>query len=302
MTTLKGGTLNCMNNKGVCTETPVGPFDIDEASAPVFPDLDESPATEFCADPTTWRTCIRDEAAADGVTISTSGGVLDLVVPSSLPTACLNFLTSAAASSSKQLVFDGANVDCRYTDTSTGRTYGFNYVATTPARFDTFGNINLRGFDVLFNRSTQYEASHAHRQEQRHPLPASIETRGGTGGNFQANASFTTTSANAFPANVLTVVAEVDANLRGGNNTFFTIPVYAGEVFRMTSSSILFGQVIANQFCTTNPGGSSSSCATAGSPAEIVFVPTGENRARSFRAIAPTGGLPTFTTVAYELR
>jgi hypothetical protein len=132
--------------------------------------------------------------------------------------------------------------------------------------------------------------------------PRAIPPVTGVGGNFQTAGDFTTNSTQKFPNNVLSIVAEVDANLRGGNNTYITAPIYAGEVFRITSSTVLFGQVIANQFCTTNPGGSSSDCATAGSPAEIVFVPTGSNRAESFRAIAPSGGIPTFNVASYELR
>jgi len=133
----------------------------------------------------------------------------------------------------------------------------------------------------------------------------SVEALGGSGGNFRTEASFTTNTTQKFPNNVLSIVAEREADLRGGNNTFITAPVYAGETFRLTSNSVLFGQVIANVFCTTNPGGGkkdAGECATAGSPAEIVFVPTGENRAQSFRAIAPTSGLPTFTTLSHELR
>lgn len=131
----------------------------------------------------------------------------------------------------------------------------------------------------------------------------SVEAHNGVGGNFRTEESFTTNARDKFPNNVLSIVAERDVDLRGGNGTFITAPIYAGETFRLTSHSVLFGQVIANVFCTTDPGrGGGGACATAGSPAEIVFVPTGENRARSFRAIAPTGGLPTFTALGYELR
>jgi hypothetical protein len=74
ISTAQGGTLECMNNKGVCSETPVGPFDLDPESAPVFPLLDEPPGTEFC--PTgTWRSCIRAESVTDGLVLSTAPGV-----------------------------------------------------------------------------------------------------------------------------------------------------------------------------------------------------------------------------------
>lgn len=323
ISTERGGTLECANNKGVCSETPVGPFDLDPDSAPVFPKLDEIPGTEFC-EITSWRTCIQAEAAADGLVLTTAPGVntasvlapIDLVGGATLPTACTDTLNLAAATATKTLVLDSTDLDCTFT--ANGREVGFRYIATTPAQFVTFGNINLRGFDLRFDRAVEYTAtsrssSGATQQFANLSIecvpavgvqcdPDADPPVTGVGGNFQTAGSFTTNSAQKFPSNVLSIVAEVDANLRGGSNTFVTAPIYAGEVFRITSSTVLFGQVIANQFCTTNPGGTSSDCATAGSPAEIVFVPTGTNRAESFRAIAPTGGLPTFNVVSYELR
>jgi Tfp pilus assembly protein PilX len=307
VSTAQGGTLECQNNKGICSETPVGPFDLDPASAPVFPLLDEPPATEFC--PTgTWRDCIRAEAAADGLTLTTAAGNSAFTASPAVddngnpfPASCTNLLATAAAATNKELVLGSTTVDCTFTLGE--RLVGFRYTATNPATFETFGNINLRGFDLRFNRAVAYTAiSRSATGTVQQFANLSIEKNGTVGGNFRSEESFVTNAAQKFPNNVLSIVAEVDANFRGGNNTYVTAPVYAGEVFRITSSTVLFGQVIANQFCTTSPGGSGTSCATAGSPAEIVFVPTGANRAPSFRAIAPTGGLPTFNVASYELR
>ncbi|MBS3966630.1 MAG: hypothetical protein KGZ60_05205 [Truepera sp.] len=298
--TTRGGTLECRDNKGVCSEARVGPFDI--ADPPAFPRLDEPPATEFCPAPRTWRTCIREEAAGHGLTLSTQGGTtVSILAPSgaTLPAACTTLLNAAAASSDRTLTFGNANIDC-----VTPGGVGFRYTATNPARFEVFGNINLRGLNVRFGRAVRYTAtSRSSTGTLQQFANFSVEAIGGAGGNFRTEASFTTSTTQKFPNNVLSIVAERDADLRGGNNTFITAPIYAGDTFRLTSNSVLFGQVIANSFCTTNPGGGGvGACADAGSPAEIVFVPTGENRARSFRAIAPTGGLPTFTVLSYELR
>ena len=145
ISTARGGTLECMNNKGVCSETPVGPFDLDPDSAPVFPDLDEPPGTDFC--PTgTWRSCIRAESAADGLTVTTQAGSAAFsILPAvdangaavSLPTACTNWLAAAAATSSKELVLGSGSINC--SAVVNGRTIGFNYIASNPASFETFG-------------------------------------------------------------------------------------------------------------------------------------------------------------------
>ena len=328
--TSRGGTLECREKKGVCSESPVGPFDI--ADPPAFPRLNEPPATEFCPAPRTWRTCIREEAAGHGLTLSTQGGTtVSVLSPSgaTLPAACTTALNAAAASSDRTLRFGGANIDC-VTQDSNGRNIGFRYTATNPASFEVFGNINFRGLNVHFDRAVRYTATSrsatgAVQQFANFSVEAiRVAPDSVLGGNFRTEESFTTNTAQKFPNNVLSIVAERDVDLRGGNNTFITAPIYAGDTFRLTSNSVLFGQVIANSFCTTDPGGGSGgsggggggrgrgggggqgaaadACADAGSPAEIVFVPTGENRARSFRAIAPTGGLPTFTALSYELR
>jgi Tfp pilus assembly protein PilX len=297
--TSRGGTLECLDNKGVCSESRVGPFDI--AEPPAFPRLDESPATEFCPAPRIWRTCIREEAAEHGLTLEARGGTVSILASSgaTLPEACRTFLNNAAARADRTLVFGSTNIDC------VAGGVGFRYTAANPAAsFEVFGNINLRGLNVRFDRAVRYTAtSRSGTGALQQFANFSVEAVGGSGGNFRTEASFTTNTLQKFPNNVLSIVAEQEVDLRGGNNTFITAPIYAGNTFRLTSNSVLFGQVIANTFCTTGPGGGGAgTCATAGSPAEIVFVPTGENRARSFRAIAPTGGLPTFTVLSYELR
>jgi hypothetical protein len=215
----------------------------------------------------------------------------------------MTFLNNAAASASKELEFGNTSIDCTVVDGS-GRRVGFSYTATNPAHFEVFGNINLRGLNVRFNRAVRYTATSRAPDGTSQPFAnLSVEALSGVGGNFRTEANFVAHPTQKFPHNVLSIVAERDADLRGGNNTYITAPIYAGDTFRITSSSVLFGQVIANVFCTTNPGGGGQgACGVAGSPAEIVFVPTGENRARSFRAIAPTGGLPTFQVLSYELR
>lgn len=318
---VSSGTLECRANRGVCTEAPVGPFDI--ADPPSFPRLDQQPATEFC--PTgRWRDCIRREAELHGLTLELSGTTVTTRSPSgaALPLDCTRFLNEAAARSDRTLIFGNRTIDC-VTQDSNGRQVGFIYTATDPARFEVFGNINLRGLNVQFDRAVHYTATSlsatgalqqfANFSLEALPRPPA-ELRRPTdnpfmGGNFRTRASFTTNATQRFPNNVLSIVAERDVDLVGGNNTFITAPIYAGGTFGLRANSVLFGQVIANVFCTTSGSGSTDDignawvdCGNAGKPADIVFVPTGENRARSFRAIAPTSGIPTFTTLSHELR
>lgn len=295
--TSKGGTLECQGNKGVCSEAGVKPFDIGEP--PIYPKLDASPNTPFCPEPKTWRTCIREEASADGMILTTNGGnTVTLESPSgaTLSPACQSHLEAAARSTSKVLTLD-STIDC--TVTIDGVRSGFKY---TPGHFEVYGNVNLRGINLRFNRDVEYHAVSRNEEGASQPFAnLSLEAIGGVGGNFLTEKNFTAGSSSdsvRFPNNVLSIIAEGTVELVGGNNTYYTVPVYAGTEFRLGANSKLFGQVIADVFCTTNKAGE---CKQAGSPAEIFFVPTGENRSKSFRAIAPSS-LPTFTVEAYELR
>lgn len=300
--TSRGGTLQCESNKGVCVESAVGPFDIAE-NPPDFPLLDMPPGTDFCGGGKTWRTCIREEAVDDGLVIANVLGTTSVVAPEGiqLEVACLTFLQNAAANSTRDLVFGDSSIDC--SAEHGGKRVGFRYTVTgSNVVFETFGNINMRGFNMRFNRGLVYRAVSRTATGFTQPFSnLSVETVPGTGGgSISASGNFVADSAaGKFPNNVLTLVAERNVHLRGGNNTYVTAPIYAGEQFKIRGQTQLYGQVIANEFCTTNV---QDDCSTAGTPAEIVFVPTGENRPRSFRAIAPTGGLPTFSVEVYELR
>ena len=297
------GGSECMTNKGVCVETTVGPFDI--ANPPDFPELDEILATELCPSPNTWRDCIREEARDDGFTISNFGfGKLEVPSDLDLPPECQAFLDAAAIRSDRTVRFDGTAINCTV-QRPDGRTVGFSYTITGSfGSLQTYGNINMRGFNLDFARPTTYRATSRAKDTgtERTFANLSIERLGGHGGDFSVRSTFAADQVHGrFPDNVLTVVAESNASLRGGNNTYVTAPIYAGQQIRIREQTQLYGQVIANEFCTTNVN-DVCNVKGGGSPAEVIFVPTGENRPDSFRAIAPTGGLPTFKIEAYELR
>lgn len=302
---LSGASTDCDNGKGnVCAQS-VGLFDLWD-SAPVFPLLDESPGTEYCPI-NTWRECIRAEAQQDGMTLAISSqgaSTVQLVgalasAGAVLPADCQTALNAAASRTDNALILGNNAVDCSVK--VGGRTFGFTYVS---GDLKVYGNLNFRGLTLQFDRAVTYTATS--RSETGAPqdyAAISIEAVGTDGGDFVAIENFVTASAKKFPSNVLSLVAERDVKLLGGKSSY-TLPAYAGREFMTASGSRLFGQAIADKFCTVQPNGKAAlECKDkGGSPAEIFFVPTGSNRADSFNAIAPSGGLPTFRIEAYELR
>ena len=303
---LQGVNTDCSKNKGnVCADN-VGIFDLWE-SAPVFPLLDEEPGTEHC--PTgTWRQCIRQEAEQDGMTLAlTAEGASTVQLIGSLaakgavlPSACQSALNAAAAKSDNALVFSNSTnkkLDC--TVEVDGRKYGFTY---DNGKFETFGNLNFRGLSLVFEQDVTYTATSRSSTGALQKFSAiTLESVGADGGTFMASSSFVANSGDKFPNNVITMVAEQDVILNGKNKDSYTLPAYAGRDFMSASGTRVFGQAIADRFCTV-PSGKTSCTDKGGSPAQIFFVPTGHNRPNSFNAISPMGGLPTFRVEAYELR
>lgn len=295
---------NCKGGKGVCAES-MGTFDLWE-NPPVFPLLDEQPATEFCSAPSTWRQCIRQEADEYGMTLVSNGSQVSLAGPLAnaglaLLPECVAALNSAAKSTDGRLVLNSTTLDC--TVLYAGARYGFEYNAASNS-FDLHGNVNLRGLSIVFAKDIKYSAaSRASDGTVQSFAGLSLEVAGGKGGAFIAQGEVVpNAAAGKFPEVVMTVIAERDAKLLKGGN--YALPVYAGGDFMAASGSKLFGQVIADRFCTVPPNGKvDMSCSDkGGSPADIFFVPTGSSRPKSFRAIAPSNGLPTFRVEAYELR
>lgn len=302
---LDAANTDCDSKKlNVCAHS-VGIFDLWE-SAPEFPLLNESPGTALC--PTeTWRTCIHQEADADGMRLtlpSEGAGTVQLTgyladQGATLPALCQTALNAAAARSDNALVLNTGVLDCKVV--VAGQTYGFYY---DNGSLSTYGNLNMRGLTLQFEKNVTYTASSRSSTGTTQDFSAiSVESFGADGGDFIARGNFVTASADRFPDNVISVVAERDVKLLG-NGAAFTLPAYAGGEFMTSSGSRLFGQAIADTFCTVVPNAAATAqCSDkGGSPAKIFFVPTGHNRPNSFNAISPMGGLPTFRVEAYELR
>lgn len=303
---LIAANTDCDDNKMNICASSVGIFDLWE-SAPEFPLLDEVPGTELCLT-STWRQCIRQEANLDGMTLAIpaeGASTVALVgslssIGASLPATCQAQLNAAASRADSALILDNSEVDCRVT--VGGRTYGFRY---RNGSFEMFGNLNIRGLTFQFERDVTFTAvSRGPGGTLQQYAGLSLESVGSDGGDFIAKGDFVTASARKFPENVLTVVAERDVKLLGKNGNARTLPAYAGGEFMMGSNTRLFGQAIADTFCTVSSNADANvQCSDkGGSPAQVFYVPTGGNRAHSFNAISPIGGIPTFRVEAYELR
>src|SRR5690606_24991357 len=126
---------------------------------------------------------------------------------------CQSALNTAAGTSDNALILNTNDVDCRVT--VGGRTYGFRYNNGT---FETFGNINIRGLTLQFEKDTVYTALSRSSTGALQDFGAlSLESYGSDGGDFIAKGDFVTASSQKFPENVLTVVAEQDVKLLGKN-------------------------------------------------------------------------------------
>src|SRR5690606_8280279 len=139
-----------------------------------------------------------------------------------LPSGCQTALNSAAAGNNT-LVLGSNTVDCRVT--VGGRTYGFYY---NNGSLQTYGNINLRGLNLEFAKDVTFDAESRESDGTVNNYGAlSLEAYGSDGGTFIAKANFVSASAQKFPENVLTLVAERDVKLLGGGSAY-TLPAYAG--------------------------------------------------------------------------
>ena len=294
----------CRRNRGVCSIDGVAGFDLQDA--PRFPRLYEPPANEdLCPGAATWRDCIRSEAGADGITLIADPLQTDVQVPAGLEgnTSCLDALNGAFSAADLTLRLDATEVDCTYVDDD-GATVGFRYTPGSPNEFATFGNVNIRGLNLRFERDTRYTSggldTNSSVSVESIP-PGTATTAAGAGGNIHVNSSFTPQGASKFPDEVIALVAERMLTINGGNQTTVTAPVYAGELFRIRANSVLAGQVIANEFCSMGSP-NSTDCNNAGAPPKIIYSSSSGNRPNSYSAVATPGGTPTFRLLGYEQR
>jgi hypothetical protein len=284
----------------------------DLQSAPTFPRLDEAPANaELCPGATTWRQCIRNEANESGglVLVADEGVDTRVVVPDELQDndTCRAALDAAMAAADRTLRFDGVAVDCTYTysdEDGQSRTGGFRYTPGTTNTFETFGNINVRGLNVRFERGTSYTTggtnTNAMFSVESIPLGDNADAPQ-AGGDILVNSSFVPVAPSRFPDEVLALLAERMLTVNGGNQTTVTAPVYAGDMFRIRANSVLAGQVIADAFCSMGSP-NSLDCNNAGAPPQIIYSSSSGNRPDSYSAAATPGGTPTFRLLGYEQR
>lgn len=298
----------CTTNNRICSEAGVTAFDLTDP--PGFPRLDDVVDTSLCPGPDTWRTCLRDDAIADGIRVTrldgggfqieTSDGILDA---NDVPAGCSALFGGAAASGTVQ--FAGTAQSCQIA--VDGRTVGFTYTPSGSGNnaigtLNVTGNLNLVGFDLTFSRDVRYNATSLNGNNAGIYVESSPSRPSTSPHNVvRIQGDFTVQQPNTFPNNTLAIVAEGDVRVGGSPNDVVTAPIYSGETFHILGNTVLYGQVITNSFCSVS-NAESSSCATAGNPADIVYVSTAGNRPAAFAAIADQGGTPTFTLVSYEMR
>ncbi|VCU52701.1 hypothetical protein TTHN1_00454 [Thermus thermophilus] len=277
----------CQNNKGVCTEA-MGGFDL--SNPPPFPTLDAKLDSDACSAHSTWRDCLQTKAA---LRIQRLGNVPSVARPLgiTLPPSCLGAMQSGT------LTLDTQSVDCTFTrlDGSRG---GFRYTYAGNNRsgqglLEVFGDVVLEGVNVVLKKPTDYRVQSGSARS----ATLAVLQLGGNGGNLDINANLLPDATfGSFPGHVLGLVVEKDLYQRG---QYVMAPVYAGGTFRVVKDNVLFGSVIANQFCTTSAG-NQTSC-NAGQKAEVVYIRIPkENRPVLLPSLR--GGKPVFQVLSYERR
>lgn len=235
----------CENNKGVCTEA-MGGFDL--SNPPPFPTLDAKLDSDACSAYPTWRDCLQNRAA---LRIRRLGNLVSIATPLgvNLDPSCLQALQSGT------LTLDNKDVDCTFTrlDGSRG---GFRYTYTGNNRsgqglLQVFGDVVLEGLNVVLNQPTDYQASSSSGSAKSATF--AVLAKDGAGGNLDINGSLLPdASFGSFPGHALGLVVEKNLYQRG---QYVMAPLYAGGTFRVVKDKVLFGSVIANEFCTTSAGG-----------------------------------------------
>lgn len=279
----------CQNNKGVCTEA-MGGFDL--SNPPPFPTLDAKLDSDACSAYPTWRDCLQNRAA---LRIQRLGNQVSIATPLgvNLDPSCLQAMQSGT------LTLDNKDVDCTFTrlDGSRG---GFRYTYTGNNRsgqglLQVFGDVVLEGLNLVLNQPTDYQASSSSGSAKSATF--AVLAKHGAGGNLDINGSLLPdASFGSFPGHALGFVVEKDLYQRG---QYVMAPLYAGGTFRVVKDNVLFGSVIANEFCTTSAG-NRTSC-NAGQKAEVVYIRIPkENRPVLLPDLK--GGKPVFQVLSYERR
>ncbi|MFN3391206.1 MAG: PilX N-terminal domain-containing pilus assembly protein [Meiothermus ruber] len=271
----------CANNRGICTDDR-GAFDLPPALAPRFPEFNTTPCT---SDPSrTWAACVRDEAAARGLRI-TSAAVL--FPTGAIPTSPLSCVLSNLLSGG-ELRFGSTSVDCRYS--LNGKTGGFRYIGGNPGTLEIYGTLHTSGINVKFSNAVNYRAFDFTDPTERN---ASIFVEGGSitlNGDLLPDAGSAT-----FPNQVLGLLAQ--NNIEQLTNYAMGI-FYAGSRFRTQRGQRTLGTVVSNEFCTTSAGGSQCN---AGQKAEVTYIPTMGNIPVAARIPEDTI-IASFKVMSYERR
>ncbi|HEX7005088.1 MAG TPA: pilus assembly PilX N-terminal domain-containing protein [Trueperaceae bacterium] len=304
--------LQCVENKGICSEIGRFTLDLSEGGAPKFPLLGDEPAEESGCTEATWSDCIFQSGLKNGLVVAhvaSTGAGYPLFgstgAQDGVSDECEDFLSDPL------LVFSNSAVDCTYTDAN-GVLQGFRYTTSngwSSASFQVYGTVSLHGYDVKFDWPVEYVA-----KTLNGPTEADVEdwnasfvveaNGSGAGGGIDINQNFLTSDdeiditgkKRLFPDHVLGLVAEGEVYQRAAN---VMAPVYAGDTFRIIKGNKILGSVVANKFCTTSAG-DSIDC-NAGQNAEVIYVNTGHNKPDIMQYV-DSAGIPLFKVLSYERR
>ena len=312
---------DCVQNKGICSDQAPAEFDLGD-DAPTFPTLDSAPNSDECSGANSWRECIHEKAASNGLRVV--DGVILGDAATEVNSACATTLLDSYTSG--KLEFGTTSIDCSYRDNNNilqGFKYSYSSSAAPPGQLAVYGDVNLAGYHVVLSQDTEYVARTYSASGKkldgadRFDSSASFIVERGSSTASEAGdidiygKLLTDPSGNngSYPDHVLALVAEKDFFQNGAQ---VMAPVYAGGTFRMVEDSKLIGSVVADYFCTTGAGGSnanekkqnskaSSDKCNAGQNTEVVYVNTGPNKPAIMRMME-RAGLPTFKVLSYDFR
>lgn len=199
------------------------------------------------------------------------------------------------------ITFDEKEIDCTKTvfnpETGQDERIGFRYKKALDGamKLEVFGTVNFKGYDLDFAKDVLVRFS----GEANFFVEKDAEGKGGS-----VTIDGDVLPGNSFPdEDVLGIVAEKNFRMTGATQNIDGAPktqvaaglFYAGERAIVENSGVLFGTLVAADFCTT------SNC-TAGQQAKIVQVPGLEYRLGEPFKYAPNPMAAEYRIVSFERR
>lgn len=295
---------NLTDKADIYTLGKAGRFDL--STPPSFPVL----GSDNCANPTSWRCKIREEAAGKGlmvtygippaITLPAGAAWNNPDDPSKPPSSCQTALASDTLS------LGNTAIDCTYTLGGVNPAGGFRYTPGTgnnPGTLEVYGTVDLIGYNLEIAKSINYRAYGF--SQIGYGASIVVERAGNTGGDIQIKDYLRPdASLRKFPDQVLGLVAE--RNILQWKNTEVFASLYAGNEYRMSEKggggqTMLVGNVITDRFCVSDANKMNETTCVPGGSADLYFVDTSTNRPASLAKMT-SDQKPTYQIVMYERR